>query len=795
RAAARLGLGALVDGVLDGRLDAPALPPTFERAALEAIRTDIFTRLPELKRFDGELQQRVVEGFRALDVNRIGLARSVIAHRHRDGLPRGNAGIGPLGVLNGELAKKRNHLPIRQLLEKAGPAIQQLKPVFMMSPLSVAQFLKPGALSFDLLVIDEASQVEPIDALGAMARVRQIAVVGDERQLPPTRFFAKLTSDIEERDEDDEQTVAARDAESILDLCLAKGVPARMLNWHYRSRHQSLIAVSNREFYENRLFIVPSPYDAVAGMGLKFNHLPDAHYDRGNTRTNPAEARTVAEAVIRHARETPQKSLGVATFSVAQRQAIQKDLELLRRAHPETEEFFRNAGSEPFFIKNLENIQGDERDVIFISVGYGRTASGYMAMSFGPLSGEGGERRLNVLISRAKERCEVFSSITGDDIDLERTRSRGVTALKLFLSYAQTGRLDVAQPSGRGADSAFEEHVARALAARGHEVKAQIGTAGFFVDLAVVDPEKPGRFVLGIECDGVPYHASRSARDRDRLRQRVLEDHGWIIHRIWSLDWYMRPAEELRKLEDAIAAARAEWRERDEGTAAAPARPAPIEFSFQPVDQDTEIVQARIGEKPPAPLAQPYEEAAFAVTTAVEPHEVPVGEMAQHVLRIVEAEGPVHEDEIVTRIRTLWGLQRAGSRIREAVGRAVALARRQQSIAGEGFCDIPGREVRIRDRSGVASAGLRKPDMLPPAEIAAAMLAVIDRNFGAGREELVTAVARLFGFAATSAPLKAVLDGGIERLIAEGRIRDDQGHLVRAVAAPSTVNPAATPPL
>jgi superfamily I DNA and/or RNA helicase len=224
--------------------------------------------------------------------------------------------------------------------------------------------------------VDEASQIEPIDALGAIARVDQIVVVGDERQLPPTRFFAKLTSDIDDQDEEYD-SFAARDAESILDLCLAKGVPHRMLNWHYRSRHQSLIAVSNREFYEDRLFIVPSPYDAVAGMGLKFHHLPQAQYDRGGTRTNPVEAKTIADAVMSHVRQNPNQSLGVATFSVAQRQAIMKELELLRRAHLELEDFFSRESTEPFFVKNLENIQGDERDVIFISVGYGKNASGY----------------------------------------------------------------------------------------------------------------------------------------------------------------------------------------------------------------------------------------------------------------------------------------------------------------------------------------------------------------------------------------------------------------------------------
>ncbi len=299
RIARESGLGALTERALGGSLTHESLGPTFERSYFEAMRGVIFARHPELKRFDGEVHGRLVESFRRLDVERMRLARDQIAHEHASDCREMEGGIGPLGILNGEIAKKRNHLPIRQLLERRRPAIQRIKPIFLMSPLSVAQFLRPGAISFDLLVVDEASQIEPVDALGAVARCRQMVVVGDERQLPPTRFFAKLTGNDEDRDEDDELTFQARDAESILDLCLAKGLPHRMLNWHYRSRHQSLIAVSNKQFYDNKLFIVPSPYDAVAGMGLKFHYLPDAHYDRGNTRTNPREARIVAEA--RHA--------------------------------------------------------------------------------------------------------------------------------------------------------------------------------------------------------------------------------------------------------------------------------------------------------------------------------------------------------------------------------------------------------------------------------------------------------------------------------------------------------------
>jgi very-short-patch-repair endonuclease len=775
RLADEAGLRTLVEGILDGTLTGPSLLPTFERSYFEAMRAVIFAKHPELKKFDGEVHWRLVETFRRLDVERMRLARDQIAHEHASRLPKSAGGIGPLGVLNGEIAKKRNHLPIRQLLDRAGPVIQQIKPIFLMSPLSVAQFLKPGAISFDLLVVDEASQIEPVDALGAVARCGQMVVVGDERQLPPTRFFAKLTGNDDERDEDDEVTFQARDAESILDLCLAKGLPHRMLNWHYRSKHQSLIAVSNKQFYDNRLFIVPSPYDAVAGMGLKFNYLPDAHYDRGNTRTNPKEARVVAEAVIRHARETPGRTLGVATFSVAQRQAIQNELEVLRRENPDVEEFFARGAGEPFFVKNLENIQGDERDVIFISLGYGRTKDGYIAMSFGPLNSDGGERRLNVLISRAKLRCEVFSSITGDDVDLARSKGRGVAALKMFLTFAQTGRLGIAEETGRAADSVFEEQVAARLTSLGYDVKTQIGTAGFYIDLAVSDPEKPGRFVLGIECDGAQYHSSRSARDRDRLRQSVLEAHGWVLHRIWSTDWFLRPDEETAKVVRAIDAAKAHWRDMDE-RAADSASAVPIRFTTHD-EADVEVVTAEVGS--PKTTVR-YEEAKLKVRRQFEPHETPLPEMMKHVVSVITLEGPVHEAEIVVRIRSAWGLSRAGNRIREAVQAAIKAAKRRGEIAGGPFYSLPGQQAVVRNRADVESTSLRKPEALPPEEVKAAICEVVEENFGAERDQLVQAVARLFGFNSTSAQLREVVENALAELLDCESLRLDGRMVTRA---------------
>lgn len=765
-----IGLESIENFIHEDKLDHHTIVDAFDFAYSEELRRALFEYWPELRSFDGHSHNNLVEQFRQLDKARISLAQEQIVSAHAASRPKGASGIGPLGVLNAELAKKRSHLPIRVLLDRAGPAIQQLKPVFMMSPLSVAQFLKPGGMSFDILVMDEASQIEPVDALGAIARVNQIVVVGDERQLPPTSFFKKLTGEEDPEEVDEGIALQAKDAESILDLCLAKGVPHRMLNWHYRSKHQSLIAVSNREFYDNKLFIVPSPYDAVAGMGLKFNLLKNAPYERGESRTNPEEARIVAEAVIKHARSSPNQSLGVATFSIAQRQAVLKELELLRRKNLDLEPFFVASGNEPFFVKNLENIQGDERDVIFISVGYGKTKEGYLAHAFGPLSAEGGERRLNVLISRAKLRCEVFCNFTGADIDLERTRSRGVVGFKMFLTFAETGNFGLGEVTGDDFDSEFEIQVCERLQAQGHAVRRQIGASGFRVDLAICDPDKPGRFLLGIECDGAQYHSSRSARDRDRLRQQVLEAHGWIIHRIWGADWYLRPQEELKKIEDAIAAAKSIWAIRDEeGTRQAPLE-STISVSVQHSDDSSIETTIEQTTHERTDNANFYTEAHFSVDRSQEPHEVSATMMATYVLKVVETEGPIHLDEITARIRSLWGLGRAGARIRAAVEAGAKVAERKGAIEGGPFYQIPGQEINVRDRSKVSSSTLRRPDMLPPVELDIAILKVIDENFGAEKDDLVVAVSRLLGFSATSAQLRNTLGERIDSLTSTGAL-------------------------
>ncbi len=572
-AAAQENLHPAVDAAQRNPDAAELLTVWLERAWYDSIVETAFAERPALREFDGSVHESRIAQFRDMDQNSLHHNRARVAQAHRETafrphqlperLVRASGGDDDgetrerqqqLRILRREIEKRTRHKPIRRLLAEAGDIIQQLKPVFMMSPLSIANYLEPGGAGFDLVVFDEASQVRPVDALGSLLRGKKAVVVGDSRQMPPTSFFESISHGDESADDDESVTA---DIESVLDLFASQGAPSRTLRWHYRSRHESLIAVSNREFYDNGLVVFSSPDAGRETLGLRYHHLPDAVYDRGRSRTNPIEAETVARAVMEHAARCPELSLGVAAFSQSQAQAIDDRLEILRRQDDSAEGFFHAHPEEPFFVKNLENVQGDERDVIFISIGYGREENGRVYQNFGPLNREGGERRLNVLITRAKRQCHVFTNLHSDDISAA-SESRGMQALRTFLAYAETGRMpDNPLPSSTfQIDSPFQEEVTRRLEQRGYQVHQEVASGGRFVDIGIVDPQRPGRYIIGIECDGASYHSSRSARDRDRLREQLLTALGWKLHRIWSTDWFHNPERELERAVAAIESAK-----------------------------------------------------------------------------------------------------------------------------------------------------------------------------------------------------------------------------------------------
>jgi hypothetical protein len=694
---------------------------------------------PELAAFDGAAADRLVEDFREADRARITLTRAEAAYAHAQRVKEVRDGAPGMTVLRGEMEKKRGHLPVRELLLRASQAVQKAKPIFMMSPLSVAQFLspphglKPG-LSFDLLVIDEASQVEPVDALGAIARCRQVVVVGDDKQMPPTRFFQRMTGEEgEETAENAADVVAARDVESILGLCNARGLPSAMLRWHYRSRHESLIATSNAEFYDGRLFILPSPRARSAALGLSLRRV-EGRFDTGGTGTNAEEARAVAEAVIAHARETPGDTLGIAAFSIRQRDAILNAIEAARRDNPDTEAFFSAHPDEPFFVKNLENVQGDERDSIMISVGYGRGADGKLAMRFGPLSADGGERRLNVLITRAKKRCIVFSSIGADDIDLARASGRGVATLKSFLAFAAAGdapRATVAKIEAAPLAAA----IGKAIEAAGKEAVPRVGMAGLFLDVAA---RESGNYVLGIEADAGDWAALRCARDRERGRDSALQAMGWKLARAWSLSWYGRPEAEAARIAALLGAAPATTPE-----AAAPA--------------------------PETGLAEPYREAAPEVPKNTAIMDVPFATLGGILAEVINVESPITTESLAERVRLLWGLEALPTPARDALRQALALARQLHGVKEEqGFLLAEGAAIAPRDRRA-AGAHLRRAAAISPREIAAAAEKLLALRPATTEAELAAGIHRLLGLdanaqTAIAARLAGLIGAGVVKL-------------------------------
>ncbi|WP_240410042.1 DUF3320 domain-containing protein [Flavisolibacter nicotianae] len=712
------------------------------------------SEFPALRKFERASHEEVIRQFRRLDVLNLQYNRAKAALKHWEALPTLEAG-GQMSVLKTEFNRKARHLPIRRLMQDAGLAIQAIKPVFMMSPLSIANFLSPGALAFDLVIFDEASQVRPVEALGALLRGKQLVVVGDSKQLPPTAFFDTLN----DSDERDEENITA-DMESILGLCDAQGAPQKMLRWHYRSRHESLIRLSNHEFYENKLVVFPSP-GSNSRMGLVFHYLADTVYDRGGTRTNAREAEIVAQAVMEHARLHGRQSLGVVAFSSAQREAIQDALEQKRKENPDLENFFSTAKEEPFFVKNLENVQGDERDVMFLSIGYGRTKEGYVSMSFGPLNNDGGEKRLNVLITRAKQRCEVFTNITAADIDTARTGSRGVRALKSFLHYAQHGSLHLAEVTGKEADSPFEEMVATQLRGLGYTVHQQVGSQGFYLDLAIVDPGHPGRYWLGIECDGAAYHSARSARDRDRLRQQVLEGMGWRIHRVWSTDWFRHPEKELKRLVEAIEKAKL--------------------VSHLPNDPGDELTieRAIVRESQDDDEVTTYQAATLSAEIAArELQQHSMGKLAGWIEDVVKKESPVHFDEMAKRMAEAAGITRVGSRIRSQLQLAAKFAEGGGKIKtrGEFLWDPEMKTPVIRNRANLPASS-RKFKYIAPEELELGVEKVVRESIAIQPEAAVAYIARLFGFTRITEEIRDEILACIEQNLTQKRLQKENGLL------------------
>ena len=714
-------LGPLADALASGRL-----APDEVEAALDTVHARwwadrVVTEDACLRGFMVSRHEDAIQRFRALDERVRLLSRSIVRARLAGDVPAPSAfGDDPQwGTLAREMTRKARHMPLRQLFARIPDVLTCLTPCVMMSPLSIAQYLPADASPFDVVIFDEASQMAVWDAIGAIARGRQVVVVGDPEQLPPTSVGER-----DGADPDDGAEIA--DQESILDECIACNLPTHRLDWHYRSRHESLIAFSNHHYYQGRLVTFPSP--VTTDRAVRHVEVPGGVYERGAGRINRQEAQAVTAEIVRRLTDpsfvASRRSLGVVTFNAEQQRLIENLLDQERRQRPEIEPYFSAATwHEPVFVKNLENVQGDERDVIIFSVAVAPDQTGRVVATISSLNLEGGHRRLNVAITRARRELVVFSTLRPEQIDLSRTRARGVRDFKHFLEYAERGPRAMAEtfaPTGRGTDSPFEDAVMAALEAKGWEVHPQVGASGFRIDLGIVHPDQPGRYLAGVECDGATYHRSATVRDRDRLREMVLTGLGWRIFRVWSLDWWHDAGTALDRLQAQLDEALAD----DRATRAAECTNEPETVPTLPPADDPEPteppnVQHYAGL--PGPIAPGYRIAVPAESAQPRPerfydldYRPMLAAMATHV---IQAEAPVFADIVAIRLARAHGFQRTGDRIRSAV--MAAIDRRfptqmeDERIVLWPIGALPGTIVPFRP-----SRGLRDAADIPLVELA-----------------------------------------------------------------------------
>lgn len=649
-----------------------------------------------------------------------------------------------LAILLREGEKKRKQKSIRTLLAETGELVQRIKPCFLMSPLSVSTYLTPDSVHFDVVVFDEASQIFPQDAIGAIYRANQMIVVGDSKQMPPSNFF---NATIEVGD-NDEETGDVTDFESILDLCSTSMQQLR-LRWHYRSRYEQLITFSNKNFYDSDLVTFPSSKVDAPGIGVDYYHV-EGVFDR-KSHTNRKEAEFVVDLIYQNIEKYPNRSLGVVAFSVAQQDLIDKLLSKRRQSTPEKEYFFKNDGNEPFFIKNLETVQGDERDTIIFSIAYGIDAQGRLLHNFGPLNRVGGERRLNVAVTRAKCNVQLVSSMHYTDIDLKHTSAEGAKLLREYLDYAENGSIALERAISISPfeqfDSDFELEVCDYLRSKGFSVDTQVGCSGFRIDLGLKLPDSSD-YVLAIECDGATYHSLKNARDRDRLRQEILERMGWKFYRIWSTDWFRnKSVEQLRLLEAAADAVKNPTKVEAKST------------DDQPTESFEEVAVEKHFEFPFYKAADIYKLSRQYFSR----------DFKAMIKAILEIEAPLSEDLLLKRIAWCFGREKVTSVVQRNYEQQMYGYQQYGIIRRNGFLYLnTEKEIQFRGPGDIE----RDIKQIAPEELAAGMFEILKQNVTADKNGLYRSLAAQCGVARVGKAINVAMDVALDvlkdRIILDG---------------------------
>ncbi|MGL4908906.1 MAG: DUF4011 domain-containing protein [Bacteroidales bacterium] len=751
------GLTNYITKIDELKIRKDSIIPSFKKRFFRLWLDAVLPQYPAVINFRRQTHENTIKDFAELDKLQFVISKEIIKSKLINNLPSMNhvtSGFDEIGILKREMSKQRKIMPVRKLFKEIPNLLLTLKPCLMMSPLSVSLFLEADTYMFDTIIFDEASQVCTENAIGSIFRGKQVIIAGDNKQLPPTNFFKASTSEIEfdDKDDDDYENDDENAYESILDE--ANLLPEKTLRWHYRSRHEHLIAFSNAKIYHNKLITFPSNQENTKDNGVEYIYVNNGVFDKGNA----IEAKKVAELIFKHFRDQPGRSLGVITFGDAQQDAILKEVRSMRFQDQQYEHFFNEERDEPFFIKNLENVQGDERDTIIFSIGYAKNSAGVFKMNFGPLNKLGGERRLNVAITRAKFNVKLVGSIMPTDIDLNRLSSEGPKLLRSYIDFAQNGINSlirtVTESDIISHDSPFEEAVYNFLDRKGYKISTQVGCSGYRIDMAAKHPTLNGIFVLGIECDGATYHSARTARERDRLRQDVLENMGWKIYRIWSTDWNKDPITEGKKLIEAITneisnydSSKNAQREKFEK---------PISDSFITESKDVVDLEQQ---------SNPYQ---FEKTIDF---KLPCNsdenvDLSDYITEIVKMQFPLHYDLLSQKIAPLYGNQKATIKIRREVD--AALEKLGTSIYREKDFLYPSKDAKII----VKMPNDRTINYIAIKEIAEAMMKILGHCIGGtNRERLLSETRKVYGFKNTGQNIATALNEAYNLLINTGRIK------------------------
>ena len=715
-----------------------------------------------LRNFSRLSQDSAAINFKKKDKLKFEISKAEIIAKLTSEMPNPNniASGSQISTLVREANKKSKLKPVRLLLKEIGQLIQILKPCFLMSPLSVSTYLDFDTCQFDVVIFDEASQIFPWDSIGAIYRGKQVIVVGDSKQMPPTNFFnANIVDDESEEDYEDDSL----DFESILDLASTSFETTR-LNWHYRSKTEDLIAFSNANFYDNSLVTFPSARKDCQDMGVDFYHVPNGVFNR-KSKSNLIEAEKVVDLVFEHFKKYPNRSLGVVAFSISQQYQIEELIQKRRAIDDSFAEFFDAKRPEPFFVKNLETVQGDERDTIIFSVAYAKDSNGKFIHNFGPLNKKGGERRLNVAITRAKINVKLVSSIKSTDIDINRTESVGARLLKDYLYYAEHGmeNINANRPTiYTSVEQDFINDVARVLEDAGYKVDSLIGHSEFKIDLGVKHPQKPN-YVLAIECDGVGYRACKTTRDRDRLRQEVLERLGWKYYRVWSTDWFLNKKIEERKLLLAVSkaiSAHDNTIEPNNGKNVA------ILAENKQLSNLTFVEEEKREQKDIKSLFKTYQSYEAKPNTKANFHNV--------VYNIVSTEAPITEELLLKKVTRLFGREKVTTSLRSEFYYNMQRVKDVYKIKDYYVVD---KNMKIELRIPKDGDQPRDILLISNHELASGMLTIIKNNVGITKEGLFSTMTKLLGYLKQGNNITTKLTNSLTLLKCTDRVKDVNGEL------------------